>query len=170
MEVELLAHDLDELAADGTEPGEALARGARALGERRLAVRPDDPGLAAEELRDTIDTYAEAEADLRLVRFDYARRAPAYHEARLRHHELAKTVRAARTKRGPALAADLLQLRAREQTLERELLAAGVDPEAVAPSLPANRASDLSYALLHVPGAGRPLPQAPRRRRFRRGR
>jgi hypothetical protein len=105
------------------------------------------------------------------VRFDFATRAPAFDAAAARHREMSGTVRAARLKRGPALAAELLQLRAREQTLERALRAAGVDPETVAPSVPADAASDLSYALMHVPHIGRgPAPPPPRRRRFRRRR
>jgi hypothetical protein len=171
--VELLTRDLDELEAGGIEPAEALARAARALGERRLSVRFDDPDRHDERLAGAIDAYAEADADFRLVRFDFATRAPAFDEAAARHRELVAAVRAVRLKRGPALAADLLQLRAREQTLERTLRAAEIDPEAVAPSVPIDEASDLSYALLHVPRIGRGLsPSAPppRRRRFRRKR
>jgi hypothetical protein len=170
--VELLTRDLEELEAGAIDPAEALVRAARALGERRLSVHLDDPERQDERLADAIDAYAEADADFRLVRFDFATRAPAFDEAAARHRELVGAVRAVRLKRGPALAADLLQLRAREQTLERTLQAAGIDPEAVAPSVPTDETSDLSYALLHVPRVGRggPAPPPPRRRRFRRKR
>ena len=171
MEVELLASDLEELAADGIQPGRAFERGAKALGRRELSVHLGDPDRTDERLTDAIDACAEAEADFRLVRFDFATRAPAFDEATARHHELAATVRAARTRRGPALAAQLLQLRAREQTLERRLLDAGIDPESVVPSIPTDESSDLSYALLHVPRLARGAPKPPpRKRRFRRGR
>jgi hypothetical protein len=171
MRVELLTRDLEELEAGGIDPVEAVARAGQALGERRLSVRLDDPARREERLADAIDAYAEANADFRLVRFDFATRAPAFDEAAAQHRELAGTVRAARLKRGPALAAELLQLRAREQTLERALQAAGIDPETVAASVPADAASDLSYALMHVPRIGRgPAPPPPRRRRFRRRR
>ena len=172
MRVELLTRDLEELEAGGIEPAKAVARATQALGERRLSVHLDDPERQAERLADAIDAYAEADADFRLVRFDFATRAPAFDEAAARHRELVSTVRAVRLKRGPALAANLLQLRAREQTLERTLQAAGIDPEAVAPSVPTDETSDLSYALLHVPriGRGGSAPPPPRRRRFRRKR
>ena len=169
MRIELLTRDFEELEAGGIDPGDALARAARALGARRLSVHLDDPERQDQRLSDAIDAYAEADADFRLVRFDFATRAPAFEEATARHRELVSDVREIRLKRGPALAAELLQLRAREQTLERTLQATGVDPETVAPSVPV--ASDLSYALLHVPRVGRgQTPPAPPRRRRRFGR
>jgi hypothetical protein len=172
--VELRTRDLEELETGGIDPAEALARGAQALGARRLSGRVDDPERHDERLADAIDAYAEADADFRLVRFDFATRAPAFDEAAARHRELGGSVRAVRLKRGPALAAELLQLRAREQTLERTLRSAGIDPETIAPSIPVDETSDLSYALLHVPRVGRggpaPPQPTPRRRRFRRKR
>jgi hypothetical protein len=171
VQVELLTRDLEELRAGGIEPTDALVRAGRALGVRRLSVHLDDPERQDERLADAIDAYAEADADFRLVRFAFATHAPAFDEAAARHRELVSAVRAVRLKRGPALAAELLELRAREQTLERTLQAAGIDAETVAPSVPIDETSDLTYALLHVPRMGRvPSPPPPRRRRFRRRR
>lgn len=171
LRVELLTRDLDELAADGTDPAEALARGAEALGSRVLEARIDDPARHERRLDDLADVYAHADADLRLVRFAFATRAPGYDEAARRHRALTGTVRALRTVRAPELAAELLELRAREQTLERELLAAGLDPEAVAPPVPPEETVDLSYALLHLPRAPQDAPSPePPRRGFRRRR
>lgn len=173
MEVEVLARDLDELADAGIDAAEALARGAGAIGRRRVDGRLDAVGGPADRWPALLDLYAEAEADLRLVRFDFATRAPSFDEAALRHRELTRTVRSLRTTRSPALAAELLQLRAREETLERELRARGLDPRDVAPPLPPERTTDLTYALLHLPRgmqpAGTPPPQQPRGlRRWRR--
>lgn len=171
LRVELLTRDLDEIAAAGTDPAVALARGARALGNRMLGARLDDPAREGRRLDDLADAYAHADADLRLVRFGFATRAPGYEEAARRHRTLTATVRALRTKRAPELAAELLELRASEETLERELLAAGLDPEAIAPPVPPEETTDLSYALLHLPRAARGArPPEPQRRRFRRRR
>lgn len=157
MQLELLAADVDELRRLGATAQAALERGASAIGRRApLATRLDDPERSDRRLRDLVDLYAEAEADARLVRFEYARSAPRYEETSQRFEQLRAEVRQLRAVRAPTLALELLELRALEETLGRSLAQAGPDPAELAPPLRPGETNDLSYALLHVPRATLP--------------
>lgn len=138
----MLTADVDELGRLGIQIQEAFDRGRAALGDRvvrqQLGERPGtEAGLA--EVR---DAFAEAAADLRLIRFAYATKAPVYRRSASEYDALEERSRELRRDVVPQLRARLRELRAREQALERELHARGLEPGAIGPRVAPSEAID----------------------------
>lgn len=162
MKVELLAEDARELDELGISPREAVARGAHAIGNRVTHDR-----LSGGDLGELVDLFAERSADLHLVRFHYARKAPEYERSAGEYDDTAAYVRRIRLDLAPTLRSRLRELRRREAELEHALVEAGRDPQSIGPLVPKGEAVDPSPK----PGEGpeeRPKlgPLPPPRRSF----
>ena len=78
MRTSLLTADLDEFERTGADVGSAFARGARSLGCRQLHERLLEPFSTEAGLTELVDLYAEAYAQMHLLRFGYMSKAEAY--------------------------------------------------------------------------------------------
>jgi hypothetical protein len=159
--VELLQADLDDLEREGVDVDEAFERGCRAAAERTIHDQPSESPETAAGLAELVDLYAEAAADMRLLRFAYARERPRYLRSRNRYDALEGALNEIRRQVAPGLRARLLALRLEEAELERGLRGHGIDPGEVGPHVEPGRAIETSPR----PGEGvlgqRSLPPLP---------
>ncbi|MGB2952834.1 MAG: hypothetical protein WBB74_05520 [Gaiellaceae bacterium] len=166
MRIELLAADREEFGAAGIEPEDAFRRGVAALGSRPTHGKPREaPGTAA-GVEELVHLYAEAAADMRLLRFSFATKAGDYHRSRERYDAVESSMADLKKGKVPALRARLRELRSHEAELERKLRECGRDPGRIGPRVPAETAIDPTPK----PGEGdegrRTLPPLPPRTRL----
>jgi hypothetical protein len=172
MIVELLADDADALgdASGGNGSGgpdqaarEAFERGLEALGSRPGHDRPVERPATPAGVNELLHLYAAAAAELRLLRFSYEARKEAYDRSAREYGELEEQLLGARRGVVPALRARLAEVRAEEEELERRLRAAGLEPDAIGPRVPAGRALDPTPRPGELPPASRALAPLERR-------
>jgi hypothetical protein len=144
MRVQLLATDSAELRALGTAPEEALERGLAALGRRATHDRLREPGGTERGLAELRDLFAEMTADMRVMRYLFATKAPGYRSSSDRFDAVEHQMRRLRRDLVPGLRRELRTLRAREALLARELAWRGRDPDAIGPHVPPGEAMDPS--------------------------
>jgi hypothetical protein len=79
--------------------------------------------------------FAETVADMQLIRFAFAAKAPAYHRSRERYEAVDDGLLEFQRGIVPSLRRELRELRAREAELEQELRERGIDPAAIGPQV-----------------------------------
>jgi hypothetical protein len=163
--VEVLQSDVEELGLRGPEAQRAFDRGCLAVRERTIRETPTQTPGTREGLAELIDLYAEAEADMRLLRFAYAVHKPDYLRSRDRYDAVDDRIREAGREQVPELRARLRALRRREAELEQELRAQGVDPSSIGPLVPEAEAVDPTPRPGEDGGRRAPFPALPPPRR-----
>ncbi|MER3410462.1 MAG: hypothetical protein C4306_10320 [Thermoleophilia bacterium] len=142
MRLELLEADVAELQAMGLTPPQALRRGLGALGARPTYERLRETAVTPESLQELVHFYADQAADLRLLRFTYATRMPAFERARRCYEGVEQKTAELRRRVVPELKARLRAVREEEEALERALRERGLDPGRIGPRVPPAQAID----------------------------
>jgi hypothetical protein len=169
MRASLLAVDLEEFERTGVAVGSAFARGARALDRRQLHEHLVEASGTEAGLTELIDLYAQANARMHLLQFDYMTRAGAYAESKERYDAVDDVLFDLRRHVVPALRAHLAETRQREAELVMEAEGRGIATAEIGPIVPPDRAQVTSLRPGEGPLRRRTLtPLSPRPTRLQR--
>ncbi len=142
MELRLLTLDVEELEQLALVPEEAARRGIAVLGSRPTSTQARErPGTEA-GARELVHLYAEAAAEMRMLRYAFTTKSRTYNKSRRRYDAVEKAMADVQVEIVPQLRGRLRELRRREATLEEKLKSKAIDAAAIGPQVPAGRAID----------------------------